>query len=269
MGRILCHPDAGKSCGACCGMYNHREFDEEATTARILARTLAYRREARIEEPSSLQVFREKYEDREDSKLLGELQSCPFLGFVTVQKAGDKPGKVGCLVHPLQNDGLDGRDCGVFDRFICEDYLCAAHKVLREREMDLVIGSVEDSYLYGLVITNPGYVRGILAEVARRLGEEPSIKVIERHSFRRAAGACFELLRAWPYRAEDGIFGRVRVTGSQATQRRRVPEIRDREVDQVDGLLLDLGTSSEEREVWERARQRLLKVLDALVEAAK
>ena len=247
-------------------MYNHRDHGPEETEARLLERTLAFRRDAAIEEEESLKAFRRKWEDRGEVKLLSELPSCPFLGFVTVEKQGDRPGKVGCLVHPLQNGGIDGRDCGVYDRFICEEYLCAAHEVLREGEMDLVIAAVQDSYLYGLVITNPRYVRSLLEILAERTGSAPTRRLLENEEVIAAVGQCFELLRRWPLRGRDGIFGAVEVVGGLETRRRASPwELFGLKRTKVDQLLLALGTTVKSREEWVDARGRLERHLGRLV----
>lgn len=269
MGRVLCQPDGRKSCGACCGMYNHKDHLAEETEARIFARTLAYRREAKIAEPETLEAFREKYEDGPAEKLLSQLPSCPFLGFITVKEPGDRPGRVGCLVHPLQNEGVDGRDCGVYDRFICEEYLCAAHEVLREKEMDFVIGAVQDSYLYGLAITNPRFVKSLLALVADLTGFEPAAKILSAPEVLQEARHCFETLRDWPYGDEDGIFGAVKVAGPLDTRRREMPDLQGRGVDHYDRLLNCLGTKADSFALWEEARAllkpRVEKLADAVV----
>jgi hypothetical protein len=40
---VLCQPDAGKSCGACCGLYNYVDSSREALTQRLRARTKRFR----------------------------------------------------------------------------------------------------------------------------------------------------------------------------------------------------------------------------------
>lgn len=268
--KSLCHPDGKKSCGACCGMYNHVEAGSEAVKDRLRQRTLAYRRGAQISDEESLREFRREWEDGESVKLLTGLPACPFLGFIDLFDEEDQGQRVGCLVHPLQNDGVDGRDCGVFDRFICEDYLCAAHDVLRSRESQLVIDAVKDSYLYGLVITNPRFVRAALEIVADRSGGEPSERVLKNESVRQAAGQLFELLRDWPYRGRDGIFGQVQVSGPLDTRRRRFPaEVLSVEASEVDVLLVCMGTECGSVEELHQARGEVEKALGGLIAAVE
>ncbi len=273
--KVLCHPDGKKSCGACCGMYNHVEHGQSQTMQRLRRRTRAFHRNTSIDDEASLKAFRQRWEDDEKVKLMTGLPSCPFLGFVD----GVEPSKteqqgrariVGCLVHPLQNDGVDGRDCGVYDRFICEDYLCAAHNILRTDEIRLVLDSIDDSYLYGLVITNPKFVRQLLELVARRTGAWPSKKVLSRPAVLEAAGRCFEQMREWPYRDNDGIFGPVGVTGAVETRRRDMPaDVFDVDPDPVDMLLVCMGTACKSTEELYSARRRIDAEVDALAAAVK
>lgn len=252
-------------------MYNHVEHGEKSTRRRLLGRTRAFHDSTEIDDPESLQQFRSRWEDGADDKLLSGLPSCPFLGFVDADDdSDDEPGRVGCLVHPLQNDGVDGRDCGVYDRFICEDYLCAAHDILRAPEVRLVLDAVDDSYLYGLIVTNPRFVRKLLDIVARRTGRWPSEKVLQKASVIEAAEACFEQLRDWPHRAEDGIFGQICVAGALDTKRRTMPaDDFDVEERPIDVLLVCMGTECESVEVLTEARTQLEQVVDDLAAAVE
>jgi len=268
--QILCHPDGEKSCGACCGMYNHAEYGEEQTHQRLVERTRAFFRETSIDDEESLREFRHRWEDGEDVKLLEALPSCPFLGYVDMEPGDESESvsRVGCLVHPLQNDGVDGRDCGVYDRFICDEYLCAAHDILRDEEVQLVLDAVDDSYLYGLLITNPKFVRQLLELVARRVGTMPAGRILGDQNVIEAASACFEMMRNWPYRHQRGIFGQVQVDDELNMTRRQLPGERHG-VDNrdIDVLLLCLGTECEDIEELTQARNDVERRLAALSEA--
>jgi len=244
-------------------MYNHRSSAEPELMNRLLQRTLAYRSEASIDDPASLRAFRSKWEDPPEAKLLGELASCPFLGLLD---GADLKGRVGCLVHPLQNDGVDGRDCGVYDRFICEDYLCAAHAVLKREEVALVLAAVPDSYLYGLVITNPRLIRTFFEIAANSRGAYPTARELEQPHVIDAARDFFELVRTWPYRAEDGIFGAV-VPGEGLETHRRAHPSGDEMVVPVDTLLMSLGTRPLDVEELGEARALVSDTIERFAQA--
>jgi hypothetical protein len=194
-------------------MYNRTDSSEEATYERLTRRTLAFHRQAEVSDADSLASFRERFEEtRSDQKLLDGLPNCPFLGLLGYDERSDRPARahrVGCLVHPKQNDGVDGRDCGVYDRHICGEYLCAAHDLLDSREKLLVVQSVQDSYLYGLVVTDVRFVRQLLECAAEINGMSPPARCLQRSEALEAAASYFELKRGWPYAAKDGIFGQI------------------------------------------------------------
>lgn len=262
--RTLCQPDGVKSCGACCGMYNQRdERTFKQTMARLITRTRAYRASCAIDDASSLERFRRQWEPSPEEKLLGELPSCPFLGLLDLKGAEASAddtdaimrGKVGCLVHPFQNDGADGRDCGVYDRTICEDYLCASHDVMREDEKWLVLQALDDSYLYGLVITDTRFVRELFELAAKVNGMMPTARVLAREEAIEAAAAYFELKRDWPYRADDGMFGQVIPGEGLQTPRRKGPaEQVGVEPGAYDAVLRCLGTEVKDLAQLEAAR---------------
>ncbi len=269
---ILCHPDADKSCGACCGMYNHVDSASAPVWARLERRTRAFYAQADVADAASLQAFRARWEEtRASHKLLSGLPNCPFLGVLGLDDGAGvavSKRKVGCLVHPLQNDGVDGRDCGVYDRHTCEDYLCAAHDLLRDREKLLVLQAVRDSYLYGLVITDVRFVRELLALAADHNGMEPPTRCLQRASAIEAASAYFELKRDWPYAASDGVFGQMQAGEGLETTRREGPSARlGVPPDRVEAVLTCLGTVVDSVEALEQARQAAHQRVDAFARA--
>lgn len=257
-------------------MYNRVDSDESSTLARLEERTLAYQQDARIDDDASLKAFRERWETTDEQvKLLDGLPNCPFLGLLGYN--GDtEPSehKVGCLVHPLQNDGVDGRDCGVYDRQICDDYLCAAHDILRDYEKWLVIQSIGDSYLYGLVITDVLFVRQLFEQIARINGKYPDSVDVQRTGVAEAASNYFELKRQWPYAAEDGVFGQmVPGEGLDATRREGPSSALGVEPDEWEAILTCLGTTvdhvEELRDARERVRTRVVAVANQIADARR
>lgn len=245
--RILCQPGHGKSCGSCCGMYNSPQASQhELLLDTLVTRTRAFFDEASIHDEASLRAFRQRWEPAPEQKLLDGLPSCPFLGLLTWRTNPPeqaRTGPVGCLVHPLQNEGVDGRDCGVYDRTICEDYLCAAHSLLSDSERSLVLAAIKDSYLYGLVITDVRFVRALLELTATINAASPTPSQLERPAAIEAASAYFELKRGWPYRDVDGILGAVIPLRGLETKRRPTPaETLGSPAAPEDAVLACLGT---------------------------
>lgn len=230
---VLCQPDETKSCGACCGMYNLAGLGPNEVWSRLRVRTSAFRATANVQDEESLRDFRAQWEVL-DGKLVGGLPNCPFLGLIDERR-------VGCLVHPLQNEGVDGRDCGVYDRHTCEDYLCAAHAVMRPIEKWLAIEGCEDSYTYGLVVTDPLFVKQLFEQAAQMNGAMPTADRVMRSP--ESARAYFSLKRDFPYRAADGVLGQVHGSEALDTPRRQGPaESIGVEPDRWETILRCLGT---------------------------
>lgn len=232
-------------------MYNRRGLRANDVIEQLETRTAAFAATADVRDADSLRAFRASWEET-SGKLVGGLPNCPFLGLLDGQR-------VGCLVHPRQNDGVDGRDCGVYDRHTCEDYLCAAHAVLRPIEKWLVIEACHDSYTYGLAITDPLFVRQLFEQAADLNGAMPSASRVMANP--QAATAYFELKRDFPYRAEDGVLGQVVGSEDLDTPRRLGPaEALGVEADRWETILRCLGTEVVDPTALTAAR--------ALVEAA-
>lgn len=253
-------------------MYNRTDSTEAATLERIAERTLAFSQEAEVGSRDSLSAFARRWEEtRADQKLLSELPNCPFLGLLGYEdRTGSDPRshRVGCLVHPLQNDGVDGRDCGVYDRQTCEEYLCAAHDLLAGREKMLVVQAIGDSYLYGLVITDVRFVRQLFERAADINGMDPPTRCVQRAQALEAAGAYFELKRDWPYRAEDGVFGQMRAGQGLECSRRAGPAIGlGMEPGPFDAVLTCLGTKVSSADELRAARATVRERVEAFARA--
>jgi hypothetical protein len=255
-------------------MYNRVDSDESSTLDRLAGRTRAFFDEADIEDEDSLSSFRARWETTDpEKKLLEGLPNCPFLGLLGFgSHGGGDPSdyKVGCLVHPLQNDGVDGRDCGVYDRQICEEYLCAAHDILKDYEKWLVIQATSDSYLYGLVITDVKFVRQLFERVAQINGKYPGPTDVQQAGVAQAAAEYFELKRNWPYASEDGVFGQMVPGEGLDTSRRQGPSAAlEVEPDAFEAILTCLGTRLESEEQLEHARRLVRERVQAVARAVE
>ena len=101
---ILCQPDGSKSCGACCGLYNYVNSSRSSLTKRLRARTKRYRKI--VKNKNDIEHYAGDTIASEDLKKRYEvIYCCEYLGFLDSAER-----KVGCLLHPAQNFGLDLRD---------------------------------------------------------------------------------------------------------------------------------------------------------------
>ena len=198
----LCQP-GGKSCGACCGLYNFADHSRQTVTAALQLRTDTIK-----PLPKVYEAYRDaarSLKGKDPEPLFEAVRVCPMLGFLNEEKT-----QIGCLAHPMVTGGVELRDCGAFSAIICHTFECPSYIWLSEKMARWVKEGCSDWYLYGLVVTDVEFVRGCLklleAQLARPvdldavLGSEPAMA---------ATRALFSLKESAPGRAPNAkVFGR-------------------------------------------------------------
>jgi hypothetical protein len=77
----LCQPDAQKSCGACCGLYNYTDSTKESLVTRLRARTDRFLKTVTC--PDDLPEFSEMVIISENqTKRYEGIYCCEYLGFI-------------------------------------------------------------------------------------------------------------------------------------------------------------------------------------------
>ncbi len=200
----LCQPDSGKSCGACCGLYNYRGANRSDLVRRLKRRTDAFRNLERYTNEALRSFTAWVRRTEPQGKLLETIYNCEFLGFLDPQCR-----KVGCLLHPRQHDGKDLRGCSFYGAELCDGHLCLSYQKLTRTEKWAAILSLDDWYLYGICITDIDLCKGFFHMAAERIGAEPSLAVLSRPGVQEALRNFFALKVSWPYRSDDdGRFGK-------------------------------------------------------------
>lgn len=209
----LCQPGPGRSCAACCGLYNFRDRSRETTIARLREHTEAVHALG-YEDQEALRNWSQKQQAREQPDLLvPSLPTCPFVGLL--------PGeRVGCLLHPKVTGGLDLRALGVYqDREICEAFLCPSFTWLKENEFSAILAASPDWYSYGLAVTDVELLREVLKHVQAHLGTSVRPEQLGRDEARRHLRRFFLWKETWPYRAPQKRFGSFSVEGGGEPRR--------------------------------------------------
>jgi len=201
----LCQRGAS-SCGACCGLYNRLDH-----TPRALARLLDERTDALDTLPRTPEAFRAgaaRLAADAAEAVFPSVRVCPLLGWLDRSRT-----RVGCLAHPQATGGPDLRDCGAYDSFTCESFLCPSHAWLSEEEAEIVDRVCGDAFLYGLVVTDVPFVRAVLRAVADLSGAGVELRHLERPGLRKSLRALFALkLELEP--GSEGLFGAFRPDGT-------------------------------------------------------
>jgi hypothetical protein len=204
----LCQPDSIKSCGACCGLYNWHDHGRETLVRLLRGRTTLFRsfgQDLQLEAYSL--AAKELTAGR---KLLDDIYNCEFLGFLDEEER-----RVGCLLHPSVNKGLDLRDSSFYGPSLCAAHMCPSHEHLTETEKLSVIESLEDWYLYGLVITDIDLVKEFSRHAQDRLGDIIRPECLHDEGVRAALRAFFELKAAWRFASAEPRLGKYYFTHSE------------------------------------------------------
>ena len=207
---VLCQPDEGKSCGACCGLYNYVDSSRESLTQRLRERSKRFR--DMVKNPGDVGYYAEVTFACEDFKPRYEvIYCCEYLGFLD-----DAEKKVGCLLHPAQNSGLDLRAGSFYGQETCAGHICPSHHFIPKNQAQILIKVIDNWYLYGLCLTDIDLVTDYFRMLADRIGEELKPDVFDNPSLKCIARDFFNWKINWPFRSfETNRLGKYYFDGSQ------------------------------------------------------
>jgi len=206
----LCQPDASKSCGACCGLYNYADSGRESLVERLRRRTALFR--ASVRGPEDLPRYAETVRATEDGARRYEvIHCCEYVGFLD---AGER--RVGCLLHPMQNGGKELRDASFYGRELCDGHFCPSYSYIARDEKLALIEILDDWYLYGVCVTDIDLVKEFFRLVSEAAGEMPPPARFRDPALREEARRFFGLKLAWPFRSEAANrFGKYSFDGTE------------------------------------------------------
>jgi hypothetical protein len=208
--KVLCQPDAGKSCGACCGLYNYVDSSREALARRLAARTKRFRE--MVKGPDDIPRYAESTFAVEDFRKRYEvIYCCEYLGFLD-----DAEKRVGCLVHPMQNNGVDMRTRSFYGQEVCAGHICPSHHFIPVFQQNILLKIIDDWYLYGLCLTDIDLVVTYFRLIADRIGQELKPEAFDDDALKNIALEYFHWKTTWPFRCvEANRLGKYYFDGSQ------------------------------------------------------
>lgn len=232
---VLCQPDEGKSCGACCGLYNYVDSSRSSLAQRLRSRTKRFRE--LVKSPDDLKHYSMQTVAAEDFRKRYEvIHCCEYLGFLDKDEK-----KVGCLLHPEQNSGKDMRDISFYGQELCAGHLCPSHYFIGQSQSQILIKIIDDWYLYGLVLTDIDLVTKYFQLIADRVGEELKPEVFDNSSLQNIALEYFGWKISWPFRSrETNRLGKYYFDGSQYMISHIDYEKFGREISPLNSILLSL-----------------------------
>jgi len=249
---VLCQPDKRKSCGACCGLYNYVDSSRSSLLQRLRSRTERFR--ALVKTSADLQRYSRETLAAEDFKKRYEvIHCCEYLGFLDEEEK-----KVGCLLHPEQNQGSDMRDVSFYGQELCAGHLCPSHYFIPQSQSQILIKIIDDWYLYGLVLTDINLVTKYFQLIADRVGTELKPEIFENENLKNIALEYFNWKLNWPYRSlETNRLGKYYFDGSQYMISHIDYEKFGRDISPLNSILLSLCSAFESREELEAAEKMI------------
>jgi len=256
----LCQPDACKSCGACCGLYNYADSSRESLTLRLRRRTELFGRADKS--PEGLRAFSRLMRTTEDTaKRYEVIYCCEYLGFLD---PGER--RVGCLLHPLQNGGVDHRGVSFYGRELCDGHFCPSYHYISREEKLALLNIISDWYLFGLVITDIDLVKAYFRLISDGVYEMPSPDRFRDGRLREAALSFFALKLTWPFRSPAvHRLGKYYFDGSQYMINHIDYDALGREKSRFDGIFLSLTSDFSGPEDLRRAEETIQGHLDAFI----
>jgi hypothetical protein len=206
----LCQPDAGKSCGACCGLYNYADSTKGSLVHRLRTRTARFR--ANVRGIEDLPAFSEQTLQAEDqTKRYEVIYCCEYIGFLDQEEK-----RVGCLLHPFQNNGADLRGVSFYGRELCDGHFCPSyHYISREEKLSLLY-ILDDWYLYGLCLTDIDLVKAYFQLLSDGVYRMPEPDRFRKGPLKEAARRFFAFKLTWPFRSPAvNRMGKYYFDGSQ------------------------------------------------------
>ena len=198
----LCQPDNNKSCGACCGLYNWNDHSRDILEPLLHKRTDVF--ESVKINSESLNLYRAEISGLSlQPKLFETIYNCEFLGFVD-----EKRRRVGCLLHPLLNNGKDLRDNSFYGKELCASHECPSYTYLTQEEKKAVIYGTDEWYIYGLVITDIDFVKEYFKIISNAIGETIKPEILKRPELQSVLSDYFRLKQDWEFKSKSRRFGK-------------------------------------------------------------
>lgn len=250
---VLCQPDALKSCGACCGLYNYVDSSRTSLEARLRARTKRFRK--LVKEPDDVRCYAEAtFAEEEFAKRYEVIYCCEYLGFI---EEGER--RVGCLLHPEQNSGIDLRARSFYGQEICAGHICPSHHFISSSQSQCLLKIIDDWYLYGLCLTDIDLVTAYFRLLADRVGAELKPEVFHIDALRDLAREFFNWKIHWPYRSEEtNRLGKYYFDGSQYMISYIHYEKFGRAASALDKIFLSLSSSFESAEQISKGEELIM-----------
>jgi len=126
------------------------------------------------------------------------------------------------MLHPLVlgNNGIDWRGLSFHGGMACQGFLCSSFRELRRAEKRVLLSIVQDWYLYGLVVSDAGYVKSFFHLAAKKLRNRIDMAKLLTPPASTLVHEFFNWKIDWPYRNRDSNPPRLTDLGFSKTKQR-------------------------------------------------
>jgi hypothetical protein len=257
---VLCQPGGGKSCGACCGLYNYVDSSRSSLALRLRSRTERFHR--MVKNPGDVECYAKETKANEDfARRYEVIYCCEYLGFLDKEEK-----KVGCLLHPMQNSGIDLRDCSFYGQELCAGHLCPSHYFIPQSQSQILVKIIDDWYLYGLVLTDIDLVVQYFRLIADRVGSELKPQIFDNEDLKKIALEYFGWKINWPFRSlEANRLGKYYFDGSQYMISHIDYAGFGREVSPLNAIFLSLSSSFKKAGELDEAQRLIWSNIDKFI----
>ena len=257
-----CQPRGVKSasCSACCGLYNWVGYNRELVREVLELQSELYFKS----EPSlaGLKRIQKELASRRPLPLYPRIYNCEFIGFIDREK-----NRVGCLAHPLVNQGRNLREASGHGRETCDEMICTAGIYLKPEEARLVAEAVDDWYLYGLCLTDLDLIREFFQLASQLVGEEVRPEHIRAHfSLLEIFSRYLGLKERWESKKNPYRFGKYYFSGKDYLVYKPDYFALGLAPSKYDKILLSLGLNFENKTLVLSAREELEQIFKAFAE---
>jgi hypothetical protein len=112
------------------------------------------------------------------------------------------------MLHPAVTKIPDLRNNCFYGTEICESHFCPGFGCLRIVEQRAVIESIDDWYLYALVITDIDLVKEFFKHIENKMGESIKEKYLNKPGLNDALKDFFQLKENWEFKAKENRLGK-------------------------------------------------------------
>ena len=214
--------------------------------------------------PQDLAAFSDRIMAEEDQqKRYDVIYCCEYAGFLDPVER-----RVGCLLHPEHNGGVDMRGASFYGKELCEGHFCPSYHYISQQEKAALMHIIDDWYLYGLCVTDIDLVKAYFRLISDGISEMPHPERFRIEPLRQLALAFFSLKTTWPFRAVSvDRFGKYYFDGSQYMINRIDYETIGREKSRFDTIFLSLSSEFRDGNEVKRAEEIIQRIIDDFISA--